>query len=101
MGGVDRGNQLRQYYHVRFKSHKLYKYVFWFLFDVSITNSYDLFHNYRPQTTRLCDPFVYNLLRALSETITEENLEAALHRQQIEIQYPPLYKTQDQEQGVF
>ena len=35
-------------------------------------------------------PFVYNLLRALSETITVEKPEAALHRQQMEIQYPPL-----------
>ena len=30
MGGVDRGDQLRQYYHVRYKSHKYYKYIFGF-----------------------------------------------------------------------
>ena len=39
MGGVDRGDQLRSYYHVRLK---LRKYVFWFLFDVVVTNSYIL-----------------------------------------------------------
>ena len=42
MGGVDRGDQLRSYYHVRLKSRKFYKYVFWFLFDVVVTNSYIL-----------------------------------------------------------
>ena len=42
MGGVDRGDQLRQYYHLRLKSRKFYKYLFCFLVDVSITNSYVL-----------------------------------------------------------
>ena len=44
MGGVDRGDQLRSYYHVRLKSRKFYKYVFWFLFDVVVTNAYILSH---------------------------------------------------------
>ena len=30
---------MREYYHVRLKSRKYYKYIFWMLFDVSITNS--------------------------------------------------------------
>ena len=42
VGGVDRGDQLRSYYHVRIKSRKFYKYMFWFLFDVVVTNSYIL-----------------------------------------------------------
>ena len=42
MGGVDLGDQLRGSYHVRLKNRKNYKYVFWFLFDVAITNSYIL-----------------------------------------------------------
>ena len=40
MGGVDKNNQLHSYYHVRLKSRKHYKYIFWFLFDWSITNAY-------------------------------------------------------------
>ena len=40
MAGVDKGDQLRQYYRVRTKCRKKYKYIFWFLFDVVITNSY-------------------------------------------------------------
>ena len=42
MGGVDKGDQLRQYYRVRTKCRKYYKYIFRFLFDVAITNSYIL-----------------------------------------------------------
>lgn len=42
MGGVDHNDQLRQYYHVRLKCRKYYKYIFWFLFDVAVTNTYIL-----------------------------------------------------------
>ena len=42
MNGVDRGDQLRNYYRVRLKCMKYYKYIFWFIFDVSITNAYIL-----------------------------------------------------------
>ena len=37
MGGVDRNDQIRGYYSVRMKGRKFYRYIFWFLFDVSIT----------------------------------------------------------------
>ncbi len=40
MGGVDRGDQLRGYYQVRMKCRKVYKYIYNFLFDVSITNAF-------------------------------------------------------------
>ena len=40
INGVDRGNQLRNYYKVRLKSTKYY--IFWFLFDMAITNSFIL-----------------------------------------------------------
>ena len=42
MGGIDHNDQLRQYYHVRIKCRKYYKYIFWFLFDITLTNSYIL-----------------------------------------------------------
>ena len=42
MGGVDLGDQLRKYYSVRLKCNKNYKYIFWFLFDVCITNAFIL-----------------------------------------------------------
>ena len=40
--GVDRNDQLRGYYHVRLKCRKYYKYIFWFMFDLAITNAYIL-----------------------------------------------------------
>ena len=40
--GVDRSDQLRNYYALRLKSHKFYKYIFWFTCDVTITNAYIL-----------------------------------------------------------
>ena len=43
MGGVDRGDQMRQYYHLRLKSRKFYKYIFWFLVDVMITNAFVIY----------------------------------------------------------
>ena len=43
MGGVDKNNQLQGYYSVRTKSRKSYKYIFWFLFDVAIVNSFILY----------------------------------------------------------
>ena len=42
MGGVDRNDQLRGYYNVRLKSRKFYKYLFWFVFDVALTNMFVL-----------------------------------------------------------
>ena len=39
MGGVDCGDQLRGYYRCRSKSGKFYKCIFFFLFDVTITNT--------------------------------------------------------------
>ena len=49
MAGVDKGDQLRGYYVVRLKSMKYYRYIFWFLFDVCVTNTYVLMR-YQPTT---------------------------------------------------
>ena len=46
MGGVDRNDQLRGYYRVRSKCRKHYKYVFWFIFDLAITNAYILYKSH-------------------------------------------------------
>ena len=55
MGGVDHNDQLRGYYHVRLKCRKYYKYIFWFLFDVAVINSYILSRHYTPQHQRCQD----------------------------------------------
>ena len=46
MAGVDRGDQLRWYYNLRLKCRKYYKYIFWFIVDVSITNAHILHSRY-------------------------------------------------------
>ena len=50
MGGVDKGDQLRQYYRVRSRCMKNYKYIFDFVVDSSITNAFILAHSYSPTT---------------------------------------------------
>ena len=55
MGGVDRNDQMRSYSSIRLRSNKYYKYLFWALFDVSITNSIILCRNYtdiKPNTIK-------------------------------------------------
>ena len=45
IGGVDRNDQLRKYYGIRLKGRKCYKYIWWFLVDVAITNAFILNKN--------------------------------------------------------
>ena len=45
------GDQLRGYYKTRTRCRKFYKYIYWFLFDVAIINSYALYKNYRTNDT--------------------------------------------------
>ena len=46
MGGVDRRDQCRGYYSCRTKSRKFYKYIFFFLYDVCITNAYIIYKHH-------------------------------------------------------
>ena len=50
MGRVDKGDQLRQYYRVRSRCIKNYKYNFDFVLDSSITNAFILSYSYSPTT---------------------------------------------------
>ena len=49
MGGVDLADQLRNYYSIGRSSYKWYRYLFWFLFDISICNSFILFNHHRQE----------------------------------------------------
>ena len=53
MGGVDRGDQLRGYYRCRTKSRKFYKYIFYFLLDVAITNAFILMKNHTTKGSKM------------------------------------------------
>ena len=48
MAGVDKGDQLRQYYSLRLKFMKYYKYIFFFLSDTAITNAFILHSKFSP-----------------------------------------------------
>ena len=50
MGGVDHADQLRNYYNVRTKSRKFYRYLVWFAFDCCIVNAFILWKQYQPMT---------------------------------------------------
>ena len=65
MGGVDHNDQLRGYYHVRLKSHKIYKYIFWFLFEVAVTNTHILCKNFLDMTFSDVKAFRAELAKAL------------------------------------
>ena len=45
MWGVNTWDQYRQYYHMRVKSRKSCKYIFWFLFEVCVFNLSPCTHN--------------------------------------------------------
>ena len=65
MGGVDRGDQCRGYYSCRMKSRKFYKYIFFFLLDVCITNAYTLQRNYSPTPYKVIKDFRLQLAKEL------------------------------------
>ena len=65
MGGVDHNDQLRGYYYVRLKSHKFYKYIFWFLFEVAVTNTHILCKNFSDMTFSDVKSFRAELAKAL------------------------------------
>ena len=72
MGGVDRSDQLRQYYCVRLKTRKFYKYIFWFLFELTVANSYVL-SRYVPSTGHLRRHFVDHRLELAKQLISGYN----------------------------
>ena len=65
MGGVHHNDQMRGYYHVRMKGRKYYKYVFWFLLDVAITNSFILCKHHTDLGIRTMKDFRTNLAKGL------------------------------------
>ena len=67
MAGMDKGDQYRQYYHVRTKSRKVYKYLFCFSLDVSITNSFIL-SSFAPTTM----PFSHQHLKSFHLRLAEQ-----------------------------
>ena len=58
MGAVDQGDQLRGYYHRRFKSREFYKYIFRFLVEVALTNAFILYRESHPRSKIVMKKFL-------------------------------------------
>ena len=78
MEGFDNNDQLRGYNHLRFKCHKYYKYVCWFLFDLMVTSSYILCRQYTNLPIKSIKSFGL-LWRKSSSAITPLVRYAAAH----------------------
>ena len=65
MGGVDRNDQIRGYYHTPVKCRKCYKYIFWFLFDVATTNAFILCKEFSSLNIRNVKTFRAELAKEL------------------------------------
>lgn len=65
MGVIDRNDQLRGYYNTPIKCRKCYKYIFWFLFDVAITNAFILCKEFSSLEIRTVMSFRVELAKQL------------------------------------
>ena len=83
MGGVDHNDQLQQYYNVRLKGRKYYKYIWWFLFDVAITNAYIPGKNYTDLSIPSLKSFRLDLAKGLIGEYTSRKRAG----------HPPIYYT--------
>ena len=62
---LDANYQLRVYHHVRLKSRKFYKYIFWFIFDLCITNSTILYTHFSGERRRSMKEYRVELAKGL------------------------------------
>ena len=61
MGGVDWADQLWSFYFASYSSRKWYRYNFWFLFNLSVCNSFILKSIYRPNQRERKQPMIFRL----------------------------------------
>ena len=88
--GVDKGDQFRQYYRIRTKCVKYYKYLFWFAIDVSITNSFIL-SLFSPTTMSLTHQRQKSFRLTLAEQLVGSyNSRKQLGRPQSSLVHAPL-----------
>lgn len=58
MGGVDRADQLRSFYFAGYSSRKWYRYIFWFLFNLSVCSGFILESIYRSNEGKRKRPMI-------------------------------------------
>ena len=65
MAAEVKGDQSRGYYHCRIKSRKFYKYIYYFLFDVTFTNAIILYRGWSGATVITIKQFRIQLAKEL------------------------------------
>ena len=65
LAAVDKGDLSRGYYHCRIKSRKFYKYIYYFPFDVTITNAFILYRGWSGPTEITIKQFKIQLAKEL------------------------------------
>ena len=65
MAAVDKGDQFREHYHCRIKSRKFYKYIYYFLFDVTTRNAFILYLGWSGATEITIKQFRIQLAKEL------------------------------------
>jgi len=95
MGGVDRGDQLRGYYHVRMKCRKIYKYIYNFLFDVSITNAFIIYQLGHPSSKMKIKDFRVLLAKELiGDYCSKKSLGKLREKKRLPFSHFPVKNTQ-------
>lgn len=98
MGGVDRGDQLRGYYHVRMRCRKVYKYIFNFLFDVSITNAFITYRESHPTSKLKMKDFRIQLANELVGDFCSRSKSANRKQKRFPMSHFP-YKDDNRKRG--
>lgn len=68
MGGVDQADQLHSFYSTGYSSRKWYRYIFWFLFSLSVCNGFiheSIFHTSHGKRKCLMISFILDLEKKL------------------------------------
>ena len=82
MGGVDRADQLWSFYFAGYSSRKWYRYIFWFLFNLSVCNSFILESIYRTnqgERKRTMINFRLDLAKKLIDGFTQRKRKRRSH----------------------
>lgn len=80
MGGVDLNDQMRNYYKFHLKSRKFYKYIFFFLFQLSITNAFILTRHFIKLNIRTMKKFREQLAISLIGTYQSRKRSSVSNR---------------------
>ena len=88
MGGVDRADQLRSFYFAGYSSRKWYRYIFWFLINLSVCNGYILELIHRTTQGKRKRPLISFRLDLAKQLINDFSQRKRKRRSQEALQQP-------------